>query len=46
VRRTLGEVLRRGSAAGAGTRVTGFAEELDAGRAEAVVPVVRLLLGA
>ncbi|MET8977782.1 DUF5682 family protein [Streptomyces sp. NPDC004539] len=45
VRRTLGEVARRGSAAGSGTRVTGFAEELDAGRAEAVVPVARLLLG-
>ncbi|MHC5908487.1 DUF5682 family protein, partial [Streptomyces sp. S6] len=45
VRRTLGEVVRRGSAAGRGTRVTGFAEELDAGRAQAIVPVARLLLG-
>ncbi|MGJ5890660.1 DUF5682 family protein [Streptomyces niveiscabiei] len=45
VRRTLGEVVRRGSAAGAATGTTGFAEELDAVRAEAVVPVVRLLLG-
>uniref|UniRef100_UPI000B28C4D6 DUF5682 family protein n=1 Tax=Streptomyces acidiscabies TaxID=42234 RepID=UPI000B28C4D6 len=45
VRRTLGEVVRRGSAAEAVTRTTGFAEELDTVRAEAVVPVVRLLLG-
>ncbi|NJP50618.1 hypothetical protein HCJ93_11190 [Streptomyces sp. SBST2-5] len=48
VRRTLGDVVRSGpgsrrspSAAG----VSGFAGELDAARADAVLPVVRLLLG-
>ncbi|GAA1432724.1 DUF5682 family protein [Streptomyces thermospinosisporus] len=48
VRRTLGELVRRGpgrrgspSAAG----VPGFAGDLDAARADAVLPVVRLLLG-
>ncbi|MYW68383.1 hypothetical protein GTY65_30555 [Streptomyces sp. SID8379] len=49
VRRALGELVRRGptvsASAGAGV-VSGFAEELDAERADAVVPVVRLLLGA
>ncbi|CAM5695992.1 DUF5682 family protein [Streptomyces aurantiogriseus] len=50
VRRTLGELVRRGpgergSAAGAGAGRAGFADELDAGRADAVLPVVRLLLG-
>ncbi|MFJ4689859.1 DUF5682 family protein [Streptomyces sp. NPDC088766] len=50
VRRTLGELVRRGPGergtvvrAGAGT--AGFADEIDAGRADAVLPVVRLLLG-
>ncbi|MEU8653197.1 DUF5682 family protein [Streptomyces sp. NPDC048737] len=50
VRRTLGELVRRGPGergtvvrAGAGT--TGFADEIDEGRADAVLPVVRLLLG-
>jgi hypothetical protein len=48
VRCTLGELVRRGpgalgSAAGAG--VPGFAPELDTGRADSVVPVLRLLLG-
>ncbi|MEU2281336.1 DUF5682 family protein [Streptomyces sp. NPDC013178] len=50
VRRTLGELVRRGpgergGAAGAGAARAGFADELDAGRADAVLPVVRLLLG-
>ncbi|MFF8969621.1 DUF5682 family protein [Streptomyces sp. NPDC014995] len=50
VRRTLGELVRRGpgergSAVGAGVGRAGFAAELDAGRADAVQPVVRLLLG-
>ncbi|MFF4657102.1 DUF5682 family protein [Streptomyces sp. NPDC001381] len=50
VRRTLGELVRRGpgeraSAAGPGAAVPGFAHDLDAGRADAVLPVVRLLLG-
>ncbi|MFJ9716635.1 DUF5682 family protein [Streptomyces sp. NPDC101213] len=50
VRRTLGELVRAGPGkrrtvvrAGAGT--AGFADETDAGRADAVLPVVRLLLG-
>ncbi|MGV9255483.1 DUF5682 family protein [Streptomyces sp. NPDC003697] len=50
VRRTLGELVRRGpgpagatGAAAAG--VPGFAADLDAERADAVLPVVRLLLG-
>ncbi|MFF4093314.1 DUF5682 family protein [Streptomyces sp. NPDC001834] len=55
VRRTLGELVRRGPAAGgaaagatgAGTRVMvpGFGPGLDAARADAVGPVLRLLLG-
>ncbi|WP_449352596.1 DUF5682 family protein [Streptomyces shaanxiensis] len=50
VRRTLGELVRRGpgqrgSAAGAGSGIPGFGPELDGERAEAVLPVVRLLLG-
>ena len=50
VRRTLGELVRRGpgrrgSVGAGGAGIPGFAAELDAGRADAVVPVVRLLLG-
>ncbi|WP_458245272.1 DUF5682 family protein [Streptomyces sp. MAI_2237] len=50
VRRTLGELVRRGpgqraSAAAAGAGLPGFAAELESDRADAVVPVVRLLLG-
>lgn len=55
VRRTLGELVRRGPAAGpapgAGavpggeSTAPGFGPVLDAARAEAVVPVLRLLLG-
>ncbi|MGW3290721.1 DUF5682 family protein [Streptomyces sp. NPDC001002] len=50
VRRTLGELIRRGPGRSGHTAVTGsgipgFAAELDAGRADAVLPVVRLLLG-
>ncbi|MGW0819789.1 DUF5682 family protein [Streptomyces sp. NPDC002845] len=50
VRRTLGELVRRGSGArgsiaAVGSGVPGFAAELDAGRADAVLPVLRLLLG-
>ncbi|WP_246212434.1 DUF5682 family protein [Streptomyces abyssomicinicus] len=48
VRRSLGELVRRGPAAGGGTAAApapGFAEDLDAARADAVLPVVRLLLG-
>ncbi|CAL9476184.1 hypothetical protein SUDANB105_02922 [Streptomyces sp. enrichment culture] len=50
VRRTLGELVRRGpgargSVAGTGSGLPGFAPEPDAERADAVVPVVRLLLG-
>ncbi|WP_416983648.1 DUF5682 family protein [Streptomyces sp. T028] len=50
VRRTLGELVRRGpgeraSTAGPGAGVPGFAPESDAERADAVLPVVRLLLG-
>ncbi|MEU7579561.1 DUF5682 family protein [Streptomyces sp. NPDC041068] len=49
VRRTLGELVRRGRG-GAGSPVggggvPGFAEDIDAARADAVEPVVRLLLG-
>ncbi|MEU8688068.1 DUF5682 family protein [Streptomyces sp. NPDC048665] len=51
VRRTLGELVRRGPgertagrAAGAGT-APGFAAEPDTERADAVLPVLRLLLG-
>ncbi|MEV6478726.1 DUF5682 family protein [Streptomyces sp. NPDC051576] len=50
VRRTLGELVRRGPGKGMGVTATaagvpGFGAELDAGRADAVVPVLRLLLG-
>ncbi|UUU37010.1 DUF5682 family protein [Streptomyces sp. CA-210063] len=50
VRRTLGELVRRGpgqrgSAAAGGTGIPGFAADLDHDRADAVLPVVRLLLG-
>ncbi|MFF3909125.1 DUF5682 family protein [Streptomyces sp. NPDC001848] len=50
VRRTLGELVRRGPGAGGsaavtGTGVPGFGADLDARRADAVVPVLRLLLG-
>ena len=49
VRRTLGELVARGPTAAA-TRaragVPGFADELDERRADAVLPVLRLLLGA
>ncbi|QFQ99888.1 hypothetical protein F9278_31225 [Streptomyces phaeolivaceus] len=51
VRRTLGELVRRGpgrraSAAGVGSGgIPGFADDLDGDRADAVLPVVRLLLG-
>jgi hypothetical protein len=50
VRRTLGELVRRGpgtrgATATAGSGTNGFAADLDLVRAEAVEPVVRLLLG-
>jgi hypothetical protein len=50
VRRTLGELVRRGPGERTGgtpaaTGVPGFATDLDAERADAVLPVVRLLLG-
>ncbi|MFD8522796.1 DUF5682 family protein [Streptomyces capillispiralis] len=50
VRRTLGELVRRGpgargSAATAGAGAPGFGPGLDSARADAVLPVVRLLLG-
>ncbi|MEU3334309.1 DUF5682 family protein [Streptomyces sp. NPDC006668] len=50
VRRTLGELVRRGpgrqgSTRAAGSGIPGFGPEPDAERADAVVPVVRLLLG-
>ncbi|WP_189591613.1 DUF5682 family protein [Streptomyces massasporeus] len=50
VRRTLGELVRRGPVAGggataAGAGTPGFAADLDLERADAVLPVVRLLLG-
>ncbi|MET7731015.1 DUF5682 family protein [Streptomyces sp. NPDC005402] len=50
VRRTLGELVRRGpgqrgSAVGAGSGIPGFGAGLDSDRADAVLPVVRLLLG-
>ncbi|WP_327722574.1 DUF5682 family protein [Streptomyces sp. NBC_00490] len=50
VRRTLGELVRRGpgergSAAGGGAGIPGFGADLDTARADAVLPVVRLLLG-
>ncbi|MGW4166873.1 DUF5682 family protein [Streptomyces chartreusis] len=50
VRRTLGELVRRGPGERGGTGIggagiPGFADEFDVGRADAVMPVVRLLLG-
>lgn len=51
VRRTLGELVRRGQAGGGGrpdraaAGVPGFGAALDETRADAVLPVVRLLLG-
>lgn len=58
VRRTLGELVRRGptggsvgagagsgGGSGAAAGLPGFAGELDPARADAVVPIVRLLLG-
>lgn len=50
VRRTLGELVRRGpgtrtGAAAAGSGIPGFATELETERADAVLPVLRLLLG-
>ncbi|WP_330240362.1 DUF5682 family protein [Streptomyces sp. NBC_00525] len=55
VRRTLGDLVRRGpvaghpagtgSPAGAAATMPGFAPVLDTARADAVVPVLRLLLG-
>ncbi|MFD5013377.1 DUF5682 family protein [Streptomyces chartreusis] len=50
VRRTLGELVRRGPGERGGSGVggagiPGFADEFDVGRADAVVPVLRLLLG-
>ncbi|WP_307835177.1 DUF5682 family protein [Streptomyces adelaidensis] len=50
VRRTLGELVRRGpgqrgSAVAGGSGTAGFAADLDGDRADAVLPVVRLLLG-
>ncbi|MEV0737179.1 DUF5682 family protein [Streptomyces sp. NPDC050549] len=50
VRRTLGELVRRGpgkqtGAVATAVGISGFGAELDAGRADAVVPVLRLMLG-
>ncbi|WP_306186417.1 DUF5682 family protein [Streptomyces sp. MK5] len=51
VRRTLGELVRRGPGRGGGIAgataagVPGFAADLDQERADAVLPVLRLLLG-
>ncbi|MGW0513081.1 DUF5682 family protein [Streptomyces olivaceoviridis] len=51
VRRTLGELVRRGPGGrpggdtAQGATLPGFAAEPDTGRADAVVPVLRLLLG-
>ncbi|EPD60774.1 DUF5682 family protein [Streptomyces sp. HGB0020] len=50
VRRTLGELVRRGpgerrGVTAAGSGIPGFADGLDSARAAAVLPVVRLLLG-
>lgn len=53
VRRTLGELVRRGPATAPATGTAapyeaaapGFATTLDAARADAVLPVLRLLLG-
>ncbi|MGW2344511.1 DUF5682 family protein [Streptomyces sp. NPDC001661] len=50
VRRTLGELVRRGPSDGGQSPIAGgprgFGEDLDAERADAVLPVLRLLLGA
>ncbi|MHB9759310.1 DUF5682 family protein [Streptomyces sp. BYX5S] len=49
VRRTLGELVRRGPSGGGQAAVAGgprgFGEDLDTERADAVLPVLRLLLG-
>ncbi|SEE32734.1 hypothetical protein SAMN05216489_06216 [Streptomyces sp. 3213] len=50
VRRTLGELVRRGpgkqvGAVATAVGISGFGAELDAVRADAVVPVLRLMLG-
>jgi hypothetical protein len=50
VRRTLGELVRRGpgargSAEAAASGIPGFAPDLDPERADAVLPVLSLLLG-
>ncbi|MEU9782855.1 DUF5682 family protein [Streptomyces phaeochromogenes] len=50
VRRTLGELVRRGpgtrgSATATASGIPGFAPDLDAARADAVLPMLRLLLG-
>ncbi|MEU5293669.1 DUF5682 family protein [Streptomyces umbrinus] len=50
VRRTLGELVRRGpgtrgSATATASGIPGFASDLDTARADAVLPVLRLLLG-
>ncbi|WP_328671005.1 DUF5682 family protein [Streptomyces sp. NBC_00328] len=54
VRRTLGELVRRGPAPradaeaagpGSGSGIPGFAPDLDTGRADAVLPLLSLLLG-
>jgi hypothetical protein len=52
VRRTLGELVRRGpelrtsaEVTGSGSGIPGFAPDLDAGRADAVLPLLSLLLG-
>ncbi|MES5816470.1 DUF5682 family protein [Streptomyces sp. RG80] len=50
VRRTLGELVRRGPGergrvTGGGSGIPGFAADLETARADAVLPVVRLLLG-
>ncbi|MEV6756016.1 DUF5682 family protein [Streptomyces sp. NPDC051214] len=49
VRRTLGELVRRGPATGGAATlaggIPGFGAELDGERADAVLPVLRLLLG-
>jgi hypothetical protein len=46
VRRTLGELVRRGPGTGAGATAAGTATPgFDTERADAVLPVVRLLLG-
>ncbi|NGO49090.1 hypothetical protein G6048_45800 [Streptomyces sp. YC419] len=50
VRRTLGELVRRGSGtrgsgAATGSAIPGFATDLDTERADAVLPMLRMLLG-